>query len=278
MRKKRHMTRVGLLGFGRTGKKVAEELCRHPEVDLVCVIKKHLDESVGRDIGSFFSLKPTDGFIHLAEHFGEILKCTKPEVIVDFSCPDAVIEHIDAVARYKVNIVICSTNFTSQQRVTINGYGDRIGIVWAPNVTEGINILISLGAMVKAIWPESDMEIIEYHFSKKREISKTALKIAEAISDADSIKFGRRLNEPRIGKETVIHTIRVGGIIGKHTLIIGQPHQTLSITHESIDRYAFGKGALKATLWVQGKRGIFDMFDVLNLKGEAHENERIPER
>ncbi len=116
MRKRRYITRVGSVGFGRTGKKVAEEFCRHPEVDLVCVFKKHMDESVGKDIGSYFSLK-----------------------------------------------------------------------------------------------------------------------IAEAISDADSIKFGRRFNEPRIGKETVIHMIRVGGIIGKHTLIIGQPHQTLSITHESID-------------------------------------------
>jgi 4-hydroxy-tetrahydrodipicolinate reductase len=76
---------------------------------------------------------------------------------------------------------------------------------------------------------------------------------------------GRKRHQPRIGKETVIHTIRVGGIIGKHTLVIGQPHQTLTITHESIDRYAFGKGALKAALWVKGKAGIFDMVDVLDL-------------
>jgi 4-hydroxy-tetrahydrodipicolinate reductase len=278
MRKKRYITRVGLLGFGRTGKKVAEELCRHPEVDLVCVFKKHRDESVGRDIGSYFSLKPTGRFIHLGENFAEILKQTNAEVIVDFSSPDAVSEYIDTAALNGVNFVICSTNFTEKQKETVNMYGDRIGIVWAPNVTEGINILISLGKIVKAIWPESDMEIIEYHFSNKKEISKTALKIAEAISDADSIKFGRRLNEPRIGKETVIHTIRVGGIIGRHTLIIGQPHQTLSITHESIDRYAFGKGALKAALWVKGKMGIFDMVDVLNIKGESHEHKNIPKR
>ncbi len=272
------MTRLGLVGFGRTGKKVAEELCSHPEVDLVCVFKKHRDECVGKDIGRYFSQKPTGHFIHLGEDFSAILKRTNAEVLVDFSNPDAVMEYIDTAAHYKVNFVICSTNFSEKQKHTINSYGDRIGIVWAPNVTEGINILISLGKIVKAIWPESDIEIIEYHFSKKREISKTAMKIAEAISDTDSIRFGRRRNEPRLGKETVIHTIRVGGIIGKHTLIIGQPHQTLSITHESIDRYAFGKGALKAALWIKGKKGIYDMGDVLNLKGEFHEHNNTGKR
>jgi len=104
------------------------------------------------------------------------------------------------------------------------------------------------------------------------------MKIAEAVSGVDAIQFGRRRNEPRLGKETVIHTIRVGGIIGKHTLIIGQPHQTLAITHESIDRYAFGQGSLKAALWVNGKKGIFEMDDVLNLKGKTHEHKSAGKR
>jgi 4-hydroxy-tetrahydrodipicolinate reductase len=272
------MTRVGLVGFGRTGKKVAEEFCRHPEVDLVCVFKKHRDESIGKDIGGYFSLEPTGRFIHLGEDFPVVLQRTNAEVLVDFSSPDAITEYIDTAAKFNVNFVICSTNFSEQQKKTINSYGDRIGIVWAPNVTEGINILIFLGKIGKSIWPQSDIEIIEYHYSKKQEVSKTAMKIAEAVSGADAIQFGRKRNEPRLGKETVIHTIRVGGIIGKHTLIIGQPHQTLSITHESIDRYAFAQGSLKAALWIKGKKGIFDMGDVLNLKGESHEHKKAGKR
>lgn len=46
---------------------------------------------------------------------------------------------------------------------------------------------------------------------------------------------------------------------------IGQPHQTLTITHESIDRHAFGKGALKAAKFILGKTGLFTMVDVLQL-------------
>ena len=259
------MLKVALVGFGRTGKVVADEILGQNNVQLVAVFKKTEDELIGMDIGKALG-KELAGFkIYNITSLSETLKETSPEVIIDFSNPQAVNEYIETISEQNVNLVICSTNFREQQREKINSFGNKIGIVWAPNITEGINILISLGKIVKSIWPDSDVEIIEYHFSKKKDISKTALKIAEAISDADSIKIGRKPNEPRIGKETVIHTIRVGGIIGKHTIILGQPHQTLTITHESTDRHAFGKGALKAAGWIKGKTGIFSMVDVLEL-------------
>ncbi len=259
------MLRVCLVGFGRTGKVVAEEIFRRDDVHLVGIFKKSRDKVIGVDIGKYFGKYENGYGIHHISDLENILKKTNPDVLIDFSHPEAMVNSVETIARNNVNLVICSTNFKDEQKDYINSFRKKIGIVWAPNVTEGINILISLAKIVKAIWPDSDIEIIEYHFSKKKDISKTALKIAEAISDADAIKVGRKRNQPRIGKETVIHTIRVGGIIGKHTLVIGQPHQTLTITHESIDRYAFGKGALKAAQWVKGKTGIFDMVDVLDL-------------
>ncbi len=259
------MMTIGLVGFGRTGKVVAEEIWHQKDVELVSIFKKTKDELIGKDIGRYFNSQPSGYCIHQIADFTRILDELPIDVLIDFSHPDAAVNYIEETAKHGVNLVICSTSFKEDQRDYINSFGEKIGIVWAPNVTEGINILISLGKIVKSIWPESDMEIIEYHFSKKRDISKTALKIAEAISDADSIKIGRNRNEPRIGRETVIHTIRVGGIIGKHTLIVGQPHQTLTITHESTVRYAFGKGALKAAKWIKGKQGIYSMVDVLDL-------------
>jgi 4-hydroxy-tetrahydrodipicolinate reductase len=259
------MFKVALVGFGRTGKIVADEIVQQDDVSLVAVFKKTRDDFIGMDIGKAIGKKSTGFKIYHISSLSEALKETNPEVIIDFSTPKAVYEYIETISEQKINLVICSTNFKDQQRKYVDSFSDKIGIVWAPNITEGINILISLGKIVKIIWPDSDVEIIEYHFSKKKDVSKTALKIAEAISDADSIKIGRRPNEPRIGKETVIHTIRVGGIIGKHTIILGQPHQTLTITHESTDRHAFGNGALKAAGWVKGKKGIFSMVDVLDL-------------
>ena len=259
------MLRVCLVGFGRTGKVVAEEILNYDDVNLVGIFKKREGKLIGCDIGTYFGKDETGYRIHNISDLEKILIKTNPDVLIDFSHPEAMFHCVETIAKHNVNLVICSTNFNDEQKVYINSFREKIGIVWAPNVTEGINILISLAKIVKAIWPNCDIEIIEYHFSKKKDISKTALKIAEAISDADAIKVGRKRNQPRIGKETVIHTIRVGGIIGRHTLVIGQPHQTLTITHESIDRYAFGKGALKAAGWVKGKKGIFDMVDVLDL-------------
>ncbi len=259
------MLRIALVGFGRTGRVVADEIYRQEDVKLVAVFKKHRDENVGRDIGKIFANRPSRGYIYLISDLSDLLAQKDIDVVIDFSCPRAVIDYIPALAKRKVNLVICSTNFTKAQQEHINKFSDRIGIVWAPNVTEGINILISLGKIVKSIWPDADTEILEYHFSRKKDISKTALKIAESIADADSIKIGRRKNEPRIGKETVIHTIRVGGIIGKHSIVIGRPHQTITITHESIDRHAFGNGAIKAADWIKDKTGAYSMLDVLNL-------------
>jgi 4-hydroxy-tetrahydrodipicolinate reductase len=191
----------------------------------------------------------------LLKELEEYLHTIKTDVIVDFSNPEADFSYIDILSCCDMNLVICSHKFNEEQRTYINKCYDKIGIIWAPNVTEGINILIYLARMVKNIWPDSDLEIIEYHFSKKKDISETALKIAETIADADTFQIGCGGIEARIGKETVIHTVRVGGIIGKHSIIIGQPHQTLTISHESINRHAFGKGALKAASWI--KRAFF---------------------
>jgi 4-hydroxy-tetrahydrodipicolinate reductase len=261
----KRMINLCLVGYGRTGKVVADELFQHSEVNLISIFKQKKDSVLGKDIGILHGSKPTGYHIKHISELEKILQTNGIDVIIDFSHPDAVVSYIEILRKYRVNLVICSTNFTPQQREYVNNCCNSIGIVWAPNVTEGINILMYLAKMVKKIWPKSDIEIIEYHFSKKKDISKTALKIAEAITSDAEIKVGRRKGEPRIGKETVIHTVRVGGIIGKHSIVIGQPHQTLTITHESIDRHAFGKGALKAAKWVQGKQGLFTMVDVLEL-------------
>jgi 4-hydroxy-tetrahydrodipicolinate reductase len=259
------MINIGLVGYGRTGKVVAEEIYQQQSATLVNIFKKTNDQYIGKDIGELHGKKPNGNRIR---HISELEKCLKKrciDVVIDFSHPSAVMSYIELLSRYNTNLVICSTNFNEEQRNHINGCCNQIGIVWAPNVTEGINILMYLGKVVKDIWPESDVEIIEYHFSNKKDVSKTALKIAEAITDDEAIKVGRSFNDPRIGKETVIHTVRVGGVVGKHSIIIGQPHQTLTITHESIDRHAFGKGALKAAEFIHGKMGLFTMVDVLKL-------------
>jgi len=259
------MINIGLVGYGRTGKVVADEIYQQQAATLTNIFKKTKDQLIGKDIGELHG-KEANG--NRVRHISELEGCLKKkciDVVIDFSHPDGVMSYIELLSRYKTSLVICSTNFNEKQRNYINGCCNHTGIVWAPNVTEGINILMYLGKVVKKIWPESDVEIIEYHFSKKKDISKTAMKIAEAITDDEAIKVGRSINDPRIGKETVIHTVRVGGVVGKHSIIIGQPHQTLTITHESIDRHAFGKGALKAAQFIHGKKGLFTMVDVLKL-------------
>jgi len=208
------MLRIALTGFGRTGRVVADEIYRQKDVALVAVFKKHDDEYAGKDIGKIFANKPSGTYVHLISELPDFLAREDIDVMIDFSCPEAVVDYLPAVAKRRVNIVICSTNFTKAQQEQINKFSDRIGIVWAPNVTEGINILISLGKIVKSIWPDADTEILEYHFSRKKDISKTALKIAEAIADADSIKKRRKKTSPASEKRRLFIQLEWVGLSG----------------------------------------------------------------
>jgi 4-hydroxy-tetrahydrodipicolinate reductase len=261
------MVHIGLVGFGRTGRIVAKEILQHDKTKLSCVFKKTMDETIGQDVGKLLGVPGCIGnrYIYHTSELESVVSRLNIDAIVDFSTPDAVMEYVPILAKKRINLVICSTNYTEEQVNNINKFSDRIGIVWAPNVTEGINILIAIGKVIKEIWQDSDIEIIETHFAEKKDTSGTALMIAEALKESEQVKFGRKRNESRKHKEVVIHSIRAGGIIGKHTIIFGQPHQTITITHESTDRQAFGRGAIRAAEWVKGKKGIFTMEDVLNL-------------
>ncbi len=84
------------------------------------------------------------------------------------------IRYLDATVRCGINLVICSSGYNETQLKIIKKYSDKIGIIWAPNVTDGINILSALSKMVKNSWPEADISMIETHHSGKKGISGTA--------------------------------------------------------------------------------------------------------
>ena len=93
--------------------------------------------------------------------------------------------------------------------------------------------------MLQRIVPDADIEIIEEHFREKPDFSGTALRIAEDLG---------------LDKEHHVNSIRVGGIVGKHEVIFGLPNQTIRIIHESLNRSAFGQGAIYAAKWLMTKK------------------------
>lgn len=256
------MIKVGLIGLGKTGSEVARQLVMDQSVQLVCVFKYHDCSIVDRDIGDVLGLGPAGTQISLCENYRAVLEETKPDVMIDFAAGRNVLHYLEDTASLGINMVICSTGYNEAQINVIQSFTDRMGLVWAQNITDGINILAKLGEFVKDAWPDSDISIIETHFSEKKGVSATAMKLAEKIRDTEDIKIGPQTEYTR-ENDIIIHKVRSGGVVGQHQVIFGNPFQTITLTHNTISRRAFGAGAIRAAHWIHEKKGFFQMNDVI---------------
>ncbi|MDD2856098.1 MAG: dihydrodipicolinate reductase C-terminal domain-containing protein [Desulfuromonadaceae bacterium] len=242
--------KVGLLGFGKTGKAVASILLQSEEVKLQWVIRKsHNLEH--RSVPEFLGISSTEpGFIYSTEEFSahEILRKLPVDVIIDFSSEGGVEYYGEEARKQKIAIVSAISNYSSDKIEHLKYLSEKTQVVWSPNITIGINFLIIAAKILKKIAPYVDVEILEEHFKAKPEVSGTAKKIAEALDlPEESIK-----------------TLRAGGIIGVHEILFGFPYQTVRLKHESITREAFGNGVLFAARHISDKEvGMYSMEDLL---------------
>ena len=258
--------RVAMLGFGRTGKKVVRQIIKDDSLELVAVVRSKSGKNIGNTVGNVLHVR-SDVLIWPDDKLQELIKDTKPKVFIDFSDCKATLKNIPIISKNKINMVIATTGFSERESIGIKSFKNNIGIVFAPNITEGINILIELARKVSRVWPESDIEIIESHFRKKKDApSGTALKIANALGKDKEIILGGKGKGIKKPKDVVIHSIRAGGIVGRHEVMFVTQNQKMTIVHDSISRTAFADGAIKAAKWIHSKKsGIYSMKQVLDL-------------
>lgn len=242
--------KVGLIGFGKTGKAVASVLLQSKETNLQWVVRKsHNLEH--RSVPEFLGIDSEEpGFIYSADEFqaAELLDKHPVDVIIDFSSEQGVCYYGEA-ARSRGIAVVSAISAYAEHTVHYLGYlAQKTRVLWSPNITVGINFLIIAARILKSMAPCTDIEIVEEHFKAKPEVSGTAKKIAAALGiDADTIK-----------------TIRAGGIIGVHEILFGFPNQTVRLKHESITREAFGNGVLFAARHLRGlDAGLYSMEDLM---------------
>ena len=244
--------RIGTFGFGKTGAVVANEIIKDPECDLKWVIRKSKSsegEFASRlqgfdcDQGKIHSIGSIDPAVFFKENY--------VDVIIDFSASSAVDIYKHA-ARYGTRIVSAISKYEKKQLEQLKALGNMVPVLYSPNITLGINFLIEVSKVLQKIVPHADIEIIEEHFKGKPDVSGTALRIAQDLG---------------LDREKHVNSIRVGGIVGKHEVIFGLPNQTIRIVHESINRAAFGQGAIYAAKWLMGKtKGIYTMEEAVMLK------------
>lgn len=243
-------TKVGLVGFGKTGRAVASILLMDKTIDLVWVVRRS-QVLENRSVPEFLGIdSDEDGSIHWIEDVDfETLQENSPvDAIIDFSSETGM-EYYGEVAAQKGITIISAISALSDSKIKVlKGYGETTRVLWSPNITLGINFLILAAKTLQKIAPSADISILEEHFKTKSEVSGTARKIAQALAY----------------DENQIRSIRAGGIIGVHEVLFGFPYQTVRIKHESIAREAFGNGAKFALKELSAREhGFYTMEDLI---------------
>ncbi len=198
------------------------------------------------------------------------------EVLIDITLPSATLTHLALCQSAGKGIVIGTTGLSADQKTIIANAAHDIPIVFAPNMSVGINLcfkLLELAAQV--LGNHADIEIIEAHHRHKIDApSGTALAMGQVIANTlnrnleASAVYGREGTTGERDPATIgFATVRAGDIVGEHTVLFADIGERIEITHRASSRMTFAKGAVRAACWLAGRTpGLYDMQDVLGLR------------
>jgi 4-hydroxy-tetrahydrodipicolinate reductase len=197
------------------------------------------------------------------------------DVVIDFTFHAAVPANI-ALARARGQAyVLGTTGLTADEQSEVEAAASEIPIVWAPNMSLGVNLLLDLVERAARILDTRyDVEIVEMHHRHKQDApSGTALGLAEAVAKGrevalDSVAcYGRQgITGARPQGDIAIHALRGGDVVGDHRVVFAADGERVELGHKASSRECFARGALVAARWIKGRKpGVYSMRDVLGL-------------
>lgn len=274
------MIKVAVCGAcGRMGLTIVREIAKQRDMELVAAIDAPRTSFAGQDAGGLAGLTKLGVAVIGNEKLTEVLKRTKPDVLVDFTNANAAVQNIETAASLHIPIVVGTTGFSRKQLERIRNAVKKAKMpaVVAPNMSVGVNVLFKLaGDAARLLGEGYDVEIVETHHVHKADApSGTALRAAEIIAKEfgwgkESIRCGRPAGKrPRAKGEIYIHSLRAGDIAGEHIVTFAAPGERVEVVHRAHGRETFAVGAMKAIRYIikKGKAGVVqDMQDVLNLR------------
>jgi len=264
--------RVAIAGAsGRMGRVLIEAVDAADDCVLSGALGTAGNPAIGQDASAFLG-RPSEVPITADLHAG----LSGAQVLIDFTRPEGTLAHLAVCRELGVAAVIGTTGFTDAQKAEIAQHARHIGIVMAPNMSVGVNVVLKLLDMAaRALHQGYDIEIIEAHHRHKVDApSGTALKMGEVVAEA----LGRDLKTCAVyGREGVtgerdpstigFATVRGGDIIGDHTVLFAGTGERIEISHKSSSRATYAQGSLRAARFLRdrGGPGLFNMNDVLGI-------------
>lgn len=197
-------------------------------------------------------------------------------VVIHFSSPEATLAQLEWSIARGSGVVIGTTGLDEAQRQTVASAAEKVPVVFAPNMSVGVNTLFKIAGEVARILGEAyDIEIVEMHHRFKKDApSGTARRLGEVVAEArgttyeEAIVNGREgMTGERCAGEIGMHALRGGDVVGDHTVTFATLGERVELSHRAHSRETFARGALRAAAWVVGREpGLYDMQDVLGLR------------
>ncbi|HSG62785.1 MAG TPA: 4-hydroxy-tetrahydrodipicolinate reductase [Pseudomonadales bacterium] len=266
--------RIAVTGAaGRMGRMLIEAISANEGATLTVAIERPGSSLIGADAGELAGLGKNgvvivDDASHVLSDF---------DVMIDFTAPAATVANAALCAAHGKKLIIGTTGCTDEDKAAIVTATDKTAIVMASNYSTGVNVCFKLIKEAAAILGDDyDIEIVEAHHRHKVDApSGTALSMGEAAAAGvgrqlkDVAIYGREGVTGARDRETIgFATVRGGDVVGDHTVMFMADGERVEITHKASSRMAFARGAVRAAVWIAAlDRGMFDMQDVLGLKG-----------
>ncbi|MSQ82624.1 MAG: 4-hydroxy-tetrahydrodipicolinate reductase [Myxococcales bacterium] len=200
------------------------------------------------------------------------------DIVIDFTAREAVGTNAGWCALHGVSWVIGTTGLNAADQLLVRAAAERTLVFQASNFSLGVALLADLAARAaKVLGLDADIEITESHHHHKRDApSGTALTLAQAVAHARGQDLAAVRKDGRSGLvgerprgEIGIHALRLGDVVGEHTVHLAWPAERLQLVHEARDRKVFAHGALRAARWLAERKttrrhGLFGMADLLD--------------
>jgi 4-hydroxy-tetrahydrodipicolinate reductase len=256
---------------GRMGTRIVALARDAPGLRVVAALEASGHRAVGADAGELAGIGPTG--VTVGSDAAAVLAADR--VLVEFSVPEASLDHLRLVAAAGGRAVIGTTGFSPAQRTEVAALGRRAAIMQAPNMSVAVTLAFKLlPIMARALGDDYDVEITEIHHRFKKDApSGTAVRMAELVAEALGRDLGKvgvygreGLPGERTPQEIAVMSLRSGDVVGEHTVSFGTLGERLELTHRAHSRDTFARGALRAARWIVGQPpGLYSMADVLGL-------------